>query len=193
MGPKRGPTKKIGNFLDHLLLKNGVLQILCIFIDFGPDFGPNLVDFFKMFKENLSTLCELCCAKSYGESLFLRLILHTSCFPHASSTLTNLANKEGGRWLRLCRLNPPALWARACWTFACIPLPCHKAMPRGLLGLRQATAVVTAHPWESVFILLKILLKFASFFDPPKMRKMLPMSLPRHPQNPPKSAQNRKN
>ena len=29
----------------------------------------------------------------------------TSCLPHASSTLTNLANKEGGRWLRLCRLN----------------------------------------------------------------------------------------
>ena len=45
------------------------------------------------------------CTKSCGESLFLRLILHTCCLPYASSTLTSFANKEGGRLLRLCWLN----------------------------------------------------------------------------------------
>ena len=53
-------------------------------------------------------------AKMRAKMAKIRLIWHTSSLPHASSTLTNLANKEGGRWLRHCRLNPPALWARAC-------------------------------------------------------------------------------
>ena len=145
----------------------------------------HFVRFFKRFLikfQRKQIRCNnFCCTKSYGESLFLRLVLHTSCLPYASSTLTNLANKEGGRWLRLCRLNPPALWARACWICGSLPLPCPKAMPRGLLGLRQATAGVTAHPWESSKMLPKILSNFAPFFEAPKTSKMLPTSRPRPP------------
>ena len=65
-----------------------------------------------------------------------------------------------------------------------------KAMPRGLLGLRQATAGVTAHPWESEKIVSKIISKFVPFFDPQKTPKMLPMSLPRGSQNQLKSPKN---
>ena len=37
--------------------------------------------------------------------------LHTSCTHYALHTLTNLANKEGGRWIRLCRLNSEHMFA----------------------------------------------------------------------------------
>ena len=43
----------------------------------------------------------------------LHVVLHTSCTHHALHNLTNLANKEGGRWLRLCRLNKQHLAVHA--------------------------------------------------------------------------------
>ena len=42
-------------------------------------------------------------------------------------------------------------------------MPYPKGMPGGLLGLRQATAGVTAHPWESEKLLSKILSTFVPF------------------------------
>ena len=64
-------------------------------------------------------------------------ILHTSCLHKRHICLTNLPNQDGGRWLRLCRLNPPAVRpGRAEASAPTHPsLPCHTTIPRGFSSL----------------------------------------------------------
>ena len=89
-GPKRGSWKKqFVNFFDTFWWKSALRPIFTIFPSSCTDSGQIWTIFDQKLQENW----------------FLRVILHTSCTHYALHTLTNLANKEGGRWLRLCRLN----------------------------------------------------------------------------------------